>query len=117
MVSSAGTEIGFLKACDTPLVHHEFYLFCSLVVEPFQETNAAYSWQGNDLPQRLANQLTRVIQAREFRAPPREVLFLDRKSTGLYVLLSKIGAKTTTQDHVREAIKLRLSLSSEPSKA
>jgi predicted unusual protein kinase regulating ubiquinone biosynthesis (AarF/ABC1/UbiB family) len=117
MVAEAGTEIGFLKACDTPLVHHEFYLFCRLVVEPFQDTNAAYSWKGNDLPQRLANQLTRVIQAREFRAPPREVLFLDRKSTGLYVLLSKIGARTQIKNHVREAIKRRLSQSSEQSKA
>lgn len=116
MVAEAGSEIGFLKACDTPMVLHEFYIFCRLVVEPFQDTSAAYSWQGNDLPQRLANQLTRVIQAREFRAPPREVLFLDRKSTGLYVLLSKIGAKTQTQDHVRDAIKRRLSQSSGQSK-
>lgn len=117
LVAEAGTEIGFLKACDSPLVHQEFYSFCSLVVEPFQDTAMPYSWQGNDLPQRLANQLTRVIQAREFRAPPREVLFLDRKSTGLYVLLSKIGAKTQAQVHVRDAIKRRLSPSSAHSKA
>jgi predicted unusual protein kinase regulating ubiquinone biosynthesis (AarF/ABC1/UbiB family) len=117
LVSEAGTAIGFLKACDSPLVHQEFYSFCSLVVEPFQDMAVPYSWEGNDLPQRLANQLTRVIQAREFRAPPREVLFLDRKSTGLYVLLSKIGAKTNTQIHVRDAIKRRLSPFFEHSKA
>lgn len=117
LVSEAGTEIGFLKSCDSPLVHQEFYTFCHLVVEPFQDAVAPYSWQGNDLPQRLATQLTRVIQAREFRAPPREVLFLDRKSTGLYVLLSRLGAKTETHAHVREAIKRRLSPSYEPSKA
>lgn len=111
-VSESGTAIGFLKNCDSELVHKEFYEFCRLVVEPFQSRSATYSWTGNDLPQRLANQLTRVIQAREFRVPPREVLFLDRKSTGLYVLLKKLGAKTTGHDLALKAINHRFSQSS-----
>ncbi len=116
-VSEAGIAIGFLKSCDSELVHQEFFNFCRLVVEPFRDTKTPYCWKGNNLHQRLASQLACVIQAREFRPPPREVLFLDRKSTGLYVLLSKLEAKTKTQDLVSSAITHRLSWSYEPTKA
>ncbi len=116
-VVEKGTELGFLKSCDSEDVHREFYEFCRLVVEPFGHERECYCWKNNDLPKRLADQLNRVIQAREFRPPPREALFLDRKSTGLFCLLSKLEAKTQSRELVEKAINFRLSRACERSTA
>lgn len=115
-VVEKGTELGFLKSCDSESVHREFYEFCRLVVEPFGHDQESYCWKNNDLPKRLAEQLNRVIQARELRPPPREALFLDRKATGLFCLLSKLEAKTKSRALVEQAINFRLSQASEHSK-
>lgn len=115
LVMQKGTELGFLKSCDPEDVHREFYEFCRLVVEPFGHERDSYCWKNTDLPKRLAEQLNRVIQAREFRPPPREALFLDRKSTGLFCLLSKLEAKTKSRELVEKAINFRLSQASEHS--
>ncbi len=107
-VTKMGIDLGFLKPCDPGIVHDEFFQFCRLMVEPFHKVSATYCWSENDLPKRLAAQLNRVIQAREFRPPPREALFLDRKSMGLFCLLSKLKATTTSRDLLETAIEYRL---------
>ena len=116
-VAQAGLELGFLKQCDTAKVTEAFYEFCRLVIEPFDPRGAgteglkffdqdgSYDWRNNSLPCRLAKQLKEVISARELRAPPREALFLDRKSTGLYILLSTLGAKTNAHEKLARAIR------------
>ncbi len=115
-VTKAGLDLGFLRPCDGPAVTTAFYDFCRLVIEPFDPAGASpegrkhfdhegnYDWQGNTLPTRLATQLREVIRARELRAPPREALFLDRKSTGLYILLSTLGAKTNSHQKLAAAL-------------
>lgn len=111
-VTEAGLALGFLVPCDPSPVTEAFYEFCRLGVEPFDpegaseeglrfhDADGSYSWQNNTLPNRLTAQLRKVIQAREFRAPPREAIFLDRKSSGLYILLSALGARTKVKDKV-----------------
>jgi predicted unusual protein kinase regulating ubiquinone biosynthesis (AarF/ABC1/UbiB family) len=116
-VTQAGLDLGFLRSCDGPNVTAAFYDFCRLVIEPFDpqgagpegkkyfDSDGSYDWRNNDLPCRLAAQLKEVIRARELRAPPREALFLDRKSTGLYILLSSLGAKTNTYEKLARAVR------------
>lgn len=116
-VNQVGLDLGFLLPCDPKEVSDAFYDFCRLVVEPFDPNGASeagrayfdadgsYNWSGNDLPNRLAAQLTEVIKARELRAPPREAIFLDRKSSGLYILLSTLGAKTKAHEKLTEALR------------
>lgn len=89
--------IGFLLENDPEAVEHEFFEFCRLVVEPFASSET-YKWSESDLPQRIAKQLSKVVAAKEFRPPPREPLFLDRKSTGLYTLLCVLRAETEGRD-------------------
>lgn len=115
-VNQAGLDLGFLLPCDPKAVNDAFYDFCRLVVEPFDpkgaceagrayfDVDGSYNWCKNDLPNRLAAQLTEVIKARELRAPPREAIFLDRKSSGLYILLSTLGAKTKAHEKLAEAL-------------
>lgn len=116
-VLQAGLNLGFLLPCDPPAVNTAFYDFCRLVVEPFDpegaspigrsffESDGSYNWCNNTLPNRLASQLKEVIKARELRAPPREAIFLDRKSSGLYILLSTLGAKTKSSEKLVKALK------------
>lgn len=115
-VGKAGLDLGFLLPCDPKAVNDAFYDFCRLVVEPFDpqgasprgraffDADGSYNWSNNDLPNRLATQLAEVIKARELRAPPREAIFLDRKSSGLYILLSTLGAKTNACAKLAEAL-------------
>ncbi len=116
-VLRASLDLGFLLPCDPPAVHDAFYDFCRLVVEPFDpagadsngrnyfEADGSYDWRNNTLPNRLAEQLVQVIKARELRAPPREAVFLDRKSSGLYILLSTLGAKTKAHEKIGMALR------------
>jgi predicted unusual protein kinase regulating ubiquinone biosynthesis (AarF/ABC1/UbiB family) len=116
-VRQAALDLGFLLPCDPPAVNGAFYDFCRLVVEPFDpegashdgrkffDTEGRYDWSNNNLPSRLATQLTEIIRARELRAPPREAIFLDRKSSGLYILLSTLGAKTNAHERLTEALR------------
>ena len=118
-VVQAGLDLGFLLPCDPSAVNNAFYDFCRLVVEPFDpggassdgqkyfDADGSYNWCNNTLPNRLAAQLKEVIRAREFRAPPREAIFLDRKSSGLYILLSTLGAKTKAQSKWTTALLLK----------
>lgn len=106
-VLQVGLEIGFLLADDPVDLQSAFYDFCRLVVEPFNvDADATYDWRGNCLPERLARQLTTMIGTRGLRAPPAEVLFLDRKSSGLYVLLGVLGAKTMSRPLLEKALQL-----------
>ena len=53
---------------------------------------------------RIADQLAAVIAAREFRLPPTEVIFIDRKASGLYSLLTTLGARTQARPLLERAL-------------
>ncbi|HRK06850.1 MAG TPA: AarF/ABC1/UbiB kinase family protein [Pseudobdellovibrionaceae bacterium] len=113
-VLAGGLACGFLREDDPPLVRDEFFKLCQLVLEPFrggdrpavsnEPANEPYDWKSSDLPQRLADQLAAVIAAREFRLPPTEVIFIDRKASGLYALLSTLGARTQARPLLERAL-------------
>jgi predicted unusual protein kinase regulating ubiquinone biosynthesis (AarF/ABC1/UbiB family) len=109
-VLAGGLACGFLREDDPPLVRDEFFKLCQLVLEPFrggdrsEGSNEAYDWKSSDLPQRLADQLAAVIAAREFRLPPTEVIFIDRKASGLYALLTTLGARTQARPLLERAL-------------
>jgi hypothetical protein len=73
-------------------------------VEPFLEPSDAraqgkispqgeYDWKGSDLPQRLTRIAFQMVQKFQLRPPPREVLFLDRKTGGVFIFASVMNAK------------------------
>lgn len=98
-VITAARNAGFLVSDDPSAVDDSFFDLCRLMVEPFVgPVEAEYDWKHSDLPSRMSQQLQKVVAAREFRAPPRDALFLDKKSTGLYILMGVLGAKTKCAD-------------------
>lgn len=105
MVIEGGTDLGFLLA-DDPLELMQSYLdLCYLITEPFARPEwktapqqwmtmeGVYNWGESDLPKRVARKGAEMIFKFKLRAPPKEIIFLDRKLGGAFVFLSVLKCK------------------------
>ncbi len=90
-LSDAAFKLKFLIETDDPGLKTLFEDFCLMTVEPFTK-DADYDWGTSDLPQRLAKKVFQMIQKFDLRPPPREILFLDRKTGGVFIFLSVLRA-------------------------
>lgn len=63
---------------------------CELIVEPFAGT---YDWGASDLPRRAGEKIARNALTRYFRIPPREIVFLHRRLSGVFILLAALRAQ------------------------
>ncbi len=83
--------LGFVREGDKKDYVETFQRFCYETVEPFKSAGD-YNWKTNDLPNRV---IKSALQFRNFdlRAPPRDILFLDRKTAGVFTFLSGLEAK------------------------
>lgn len=86
-------NLKFLDKTDSTALVSLFEQFCFGMVEPFQEKAGDYDWKKSDLPQRLTKIALQILQKFPLRTPPREILFLDRKTGGVFIFLSVLGAK------------------------
>ncbi|HEX4923818.1 MAG TPA: AarF/ABC1/UbiB kinase family protein [Bdellovibrionales bacterium] len=76
-----------------------FQRFCQEILEPFlnfgprpfQDEQGRYDWSASDLPSRLLSRFLEFKRVFRNHAPPREFIFLDRKASGLFVVLAKLG--------------------------
>lgn len=82
--------LGFVRSGDKPEYIETFQRFCYETVEPFKSVGD-YNWKTNDLPNRVVKS---ALQFRNFdlRSPPRDILFLDRKTAGVFTFLSGLQA-------------------------
>jgi predicted unusual protein kinase regulating ubiquinone biosynthesis (AarF/ABC1/UbiB family) len=91
LIERGGRGLGFLSEDDPPAVTQAFAELCYLIGEPFD--GGIYDWAASDLATRVAKSAAQVALAFKLRAPPREIVFLDRKFGGLFVFLSVLGAR------------------------
>lgn len=92
-LKAAAFDLKFLAAEDDPELMALFSDFCMMTVEPFVlPDEKTYDWGHSDLPQRLSKKVFQMIQKFELRPPPREILFLDRKTGGVFIFLSVLKA-------------------------
>ena len=86
--------LGFIVASDPPEYVEYFKKFCRDTVEPFKSASheSEYHWKENDLPARV---MKSAFEFRKFklRTPPRELVFLDRKTAGVFMFLGMLNAK------------------------
>lgn len=82
--------LGFVRNSDKADYIAAFQHFCYETVEPFKSAGD-YNWKTNDLPNRVVKS---ALQFRNFdlRSPPRDILFLDRKTAGVFTFLSGLQA-------------------------
>lgn len=88
-LSGAG-GLGFVRDGDETEYVETFQRFCYETVEPFKSAGD-YNWKANDLPNRVVKS---ALQFRNFdlRSPPSDILFLDRKTAGVFTFLSGLEA-------------------------
>lgn len=110
LFNSAATEIGFIQDADHPQLKELFEEFCFETVEPFIEFNdprnnnnqiaedGTYDWKNTDLPNRLSQKVMEILKSFSWRTPPREIIFLDRKTGGVFIFLSVLKAKIKGRD-------------------
>jgi predicted unusual protein kinase regulating ubiquinone biosynthesis (AarF/ABC1/UbiB family) len=88
----AGAEaIGAMYPDFPEEVRTTFAELCELVVEPFR--GGEYDWGASDLPRRVGDKLARAAITRYFRIPPREIVFLHRRLSGVFILLAALRAR------------------------
>ncbi len=103
---AAARKLEFLRSPkDDEKLEKLFEEFCFMIVEPFVlpgdprnsrgavQADGSYDWKNTDLPKRTSDKAWEIIKAFAFRTPPREILFLDRKTGGIFILISLLNAK------------------------
>lgn len=98
----AASELKFIQPNDDPQLVQLFEEFCRLTIEPF--LGQEFDWKNTDLPSRATKKAFEIMQRFSLRAPPQEILFLDRKTGGVFIFLSVLGAKINARDLLLEAV-------------
>lgn len=99
----ASLDLKFIEKTDSQELKELFEEFCLMTVEPFLDPQdpkslfmtdlGIYQWKQSDLPKRLTQKALQIIKGFPLRTPPREVVFLDRKTGGVFVFLSVLKAE------------------------
>lgn len=67
------------------------------LMEPYYisaaDESIPYDFGSSDLPARMMSKSPQIFRTFRFRPPPRELVFLDRRLTGTYVMLAKLSCK------------------------
>jgi predicted unusual protein kinase regulating ubiquinone biosynthesis (AarF/ABC1/UbiB family) len=91
MTLSGAEAIGAMYPDFPETVRTSFAELCQLIVEPFQ--GGEYDWGASDLPRRTGEKLARSAVSRYFRIPPREIVFLHRRLSGVFILLAALRSR------------------------
>ncbi len=104
-VIRSGIGIGFLKPDDADKLKRCFVEIAYVAIEPWLpprdprvpahlvDGKGRYMWSRSDLPGRIATLATKYALSFKMRPPPREVLFLDRKIGGVFIVLKILDAR------------------------
>lgn len=111
-LEQASLELKFLAAEDPPQLRKYFQEFCLLSVEPFLspeicpsiyfDQDGNYDWKSSDLPRRLTQIGLKIIRGFPLRTPPREIVFLDRKTGGVFIFMAVLGAKFSASEVIKK---------------
>lgn len=117
MFHQAALDLHFIRTTDPEGLIKAFTEFCFETVEPFllpddprlqpgvMDADGSYDWKNTDLPQRLSKKVFQVVRNYSWRTPPREILFLDRKTGGVFVFLSVLKAKCAGREVLMRHLK------------
>ncbi|HWU44684.1 MAG TPA: AarF/ABC1/UbiB kinase family protein, partial [Bdellovibrio sp.] len=110
LFTQAAVDLKLIGNEDNKELRRLFEEFCFESVEPFIEpqdprniyqqvdSDGNYDWKNTDLPQRLSRKVFQMIRQFHWRTPPREIIFLDRKTGGVFIFMSILKAKLRGRD-------------------
>ncbi|MCB9026032.1 MAG: AarF/ABC1/UbiB kinase family protein [Bdellovibrionaceae bacterium] len=98
--------LGLIKDRDPKELVNRYIALCFMFTEPFWSPSenadsippthfdelGNYDYRNSDLPQRIANAGKAIVLNFNFRIPPKELVFLDRKMGGTFSFLATLGA-------------------------
>lgn len=102
VIEKGGRQLGLLLADDPMALIDDYVKLCNLITEPF---HGIYDWGASDLPKRTATAVASIAGSYKLRAPPRELVFLDRKLGGVFIFLSGLKCKVDARENVLGALK------------
>lgn len=109
-------KLGFVVEGDSDEYIAQFKSFCHGTIEPFLEYNdprnthglispeGFYDWKQTDLPSRVMKNAFRFKNF-ELRTPPRDILFLDRKTAGVFMFLNVLRAQINARKTINPYLK------------
>jgi predicted unusual protein kinase regulating ubiquinone biosynthesis (AarF/ABC1/UbiB family) len=100
------TEWGILREKDSVKLKVQMWEFCRTVLEPLL-CGDGYDWRASDLPTRLFKDGMSLDWQFRLRTPPRELLFVDRKTVGVYGFMRALGATFSGRELVQRFLDLR----------
>jgi predicted unusual protein kinase regulating ubiquinone biosynthesis (AarF/ABC1/UbiB family) len=101
---AVAVEMGLLEGDETPARRDAFVDFLLLASEPFR-ADGAYDFGRSDVPARAREAATALALRHGFlRPPPPEVLFLQRKLGGSFLLCARLGARVDLRALLERAI-------------
>ena len=105
VLTQAAVDLKFIEMEDHPELRKTFEEFCFETIEPFIEYNdprnthkemnpdGVYDFKNTTLPKRLSQKVFKIIRQFKWRTPPREIIFFDRKTGGVFIFLTILKAK------------------------
>ena len=102
---NAATKVGYLAPDDSEKLHDQFWKLTQLVIEPWLHKDdpranqsllsrkGHYLWAHSDLPSRVTKMGAEYALTFKMRPPPKEVVFLDRKIGGVFIVLKTLEAQ------------------------
>jgi predicted unusual protein kinase regulating ubiquinone biosynthesis (AarF/ABC1/UbiB family) len=115
-VVRGSTHLRMLRPDLPPAVHEGYARACQVIVEPFNDhgrdgtppelLNAAgaYRWRGSDMLRRASAATARNAMSVHFRLPPPELVFLNRRLMGTFLLLGALGAELNARPQLLRAL-------------
>lgn len=84
-------EMNFLNVEDSQEFQNLFLSTCMTVTIPYQENNQPYDWSKSDLPSIVTKNAWELSKQIRNRKPPSEMLFIDRKTAGVFIFLNQFA--------------------------
>lgn len=97
--------IGLMDAAFPKSVLDAFCEMCEMITEPFAgnepgrvpahllNARGEYKWGDSDLPMRAGQLAAKNAFSKHFRVPPREIVFLHRRLSGVFIMLATLRAE------------------------
>lgn len=96
-VETAARDVGYIQDGDTALYVNAIVELLHTATEPLRSEE--YHFGGKELAERMRDLALDIRQNLGFaRIPPPAILFLHRKLGGLYLLISRLGARVRVRD-------------------
>jgi hypothetical protein len=117
-VVRGATDLKMLRLDLPPAVHDSYAHACEIIVEPFNDhardgtpahllnAEGAYRWAGSDMLSRASAATARSAMTVHFRLPPPELVFLNRRLMGTFVMLGALRAELNTRARLLRALGL-----------